>query len=311
MRKKTTPKLKIKNLPRFLTFSAMSLILIVMITMSMFFLMTKMAEVFNTQKQILQTSSSVTSSESNAPKTGTVAVNNTTNQNAKTDTSLQANDADPLADIKARLRSGDTAGIKVVFLTFDDGPSENTGELLDMLNQYNAKGTFFTTLHDNENAKAMYRRIADEGHTLANHTSSHDYGLYNNPEAFFADVDELDQFQKSVTGQKETSHVFRFPGGSMNSNESCAQGMLSRGWNYSDWNVSSGDGCSDPPSSDVIAQMIIEGCREYDVSVVLSHAELKDSSREAMPIVIETLQQEGYTFLNMESDYTYPRHLEI
>jgi len=311
MRKKTTPKLKIKNLPRFLTFSAMSLILIVMITMSMFFLMTKMAEVFNTQKQILQTSSSVTSSESNAPKTGTVAVNNTTNQNAKTDTSLQANDADPLADIKARLRSGDTAGIKVVFLTFDDGPSENTGELLDMLNQYNAKGTFFTTLHDNENAKAMYRRIADEGHTLANHTSSHDYGLYNNLEAFFADVDELDQFQKSVTGQKESSHVFRFPGGSMNSNESCAQGMLSRGWNYSDWNVSSGDGCSDPPSSDVIAQMIIEGCREYDVSVVLSHAELKDSSREAMPIVIETLQQEGYTFLNMESDYTYPRHLEI
>ncbi|MEO1814166.1 MAG: polysaccharide deacetylase family protein [Acetobacterium sp.] len=238
-------------------------------------------------------------------------MNNTNNQSAKTATAPQADDADPLADIKSRLRSGDTAGIKVVFLTFDDGPSENTGELLDMLNEYNAKGTFFTTLHDNDNAKAMYRRIVDEGHTLANHTCSHDYSLYNNPEAFFADVNELDQFQKTVTGQTETSHVFRFPGGSTNSNEACVQGMVSRGWNYSDWNVSSGDGCSDPPSSDVIAQMIIEGCREHDVSVVLSHAELKDSSREAMPIVIETLQQEGYTFLNMESDYTYPRHLEV
>lgn len=311
MRKKNTPKLKIKSLPRFLTFSAMSLILIVMIIMSLFFLTTKIAEIFNAQKQILQTSSAANSSESNAPKSETVNANNTTNQNAKTNTTPPADDADPMADIKSRLRSGDTAGIKVVFLTFDDGPSENTGALLDMLNEYNAQGTFFTTLHDNDNAKAMYRRIVDEGHTLANHTSSHDYSLYNNPQAFFADVDLLDQFQKTITGQKETSHVFRFPGGSTNSNEACVQGIISRGWNYSDWNVSSGDGCSEPPPSDVIAQMIIEGCRQHDVSVVLSHAELKASSRAAMPIVIETLQDEGYVFLAMEKDYTYPRHLEV
>ncbi len=311
MRKKNTPKLKIKNLPRFLTFSAMSLILIVMIIMSLFFLTTKIAEIFNAQKQILQTSSSANSSENNAPKSETVNANNTTNQNAKTNTTPPANDADPLADIKSRLRSGDTAGIKVVFLTFDDGPSENTGELLDMLNEYDAQGTFFTTLHDNDNAKAMYRRIVNEGHTLANHTSSHDYSLYNNPQAFFADVDLLDQFQKTITGQKETSHVFRFPGGSTNSNEACVQGIVNRGWNYSDWNVSSGDGCSEPPPSDVIAQMIIEGCRQHDVSVVLSHAELKASSRAAIPIVIETLQEEGYVFLAMENDYTYPRHLEV
>ncbi|OFV71616.1 polysaccharide deacetylase family protein [Acetobacterium wieringae] len=308
MRKKTTPKLRIKNLPRFLTFSAMSLIILVIITMSLFFLMNKMAEAFNTQKQILQTSSA-NSSDPNAAKTETVISNN--QQNAKTETKPQVTDDDPLADIKARLRSGDTAGIKVVFLTFDDGPSENTGALLDILNEYDAKGTFFTTLHDNDNAKAMYRRIVDEGHTLANHTSSHDYGLYSNPEAFFADVEELDQFQKSITGQTETSHVFRFPGGSTNSNEACVQGIVSRGFNYSDWNVSSGDGCSDPPPSDVIAQMIIEGCRENDVSVVLCHAELKESSRNAIPIVIETLQAEGYVFLPMEKDYTYPRHLEV
>jgi len=311
MRKKPTPRVRIKNLPRFLTFSAMSLILIVMIFMSVFFLISKMSEAFNNQKQVLQTSSSVTQAETNAPKTETVTVNNTTNPNSKTDTPSQAKDEDPLADIKTRLRNGDTEGIKVVFLTFDDGPSENTDELLDMLNEYDAKGTFFTTLHDNDTAKAMYRLIVDEGHTLANHTSSHDYNLYSNPDAFFADVDQLDQFQKTVTGQKETSHVFRFPGGSANSNETCVQGIINRGWNYSDWNVSSGDGCADPPTSDVIAQTIIAGCREHDVSVVLSHAELKESSRNAMPIVIETLQQEGYTFLNMENDYTYPRQLEV
>ncbi len=308
---KSKPKIKIKNFPRFILFSTLSLIIVFTVLSGMVTLTSKLVVAFNSQREILQTASVTNSSEANAPKTETATVNNTTTQNAKTDTTPTVKDNDPLADIKARLRSGDTDGIKVVFLTFDDGPSENTGELLDMLNEYDAKGTFFTTLHDNDNAKAMYRRIANEGHTLANHTSSHDYSLYNNPDAFLADVDELDQYQKTITGLAETSHVFRFPGGSMNSTEACVQGLVNRGWNYSDWNVSSGDGCADPPSSDVIAQMIIDGCRENDVSVVLSHAELKESSREAMPIVIETLQQEGYTFLNMEADYSYPRHLEV
>lgn len=308
---KSKPKIKIKNFPRFILFSTLSLIIVFTVLSGMVTLTSKLVVAFNSQREILQTASVTNSSEANAPKTETATVNNTTTQDAKTDTTPSVKDTDPLADIKARLRSGDTDGIKVVFLTFDDGPSENTGELLDMLNEYDAKGTFFTTLHDNDNAKAMYRRIANEGHTLANHTSSHDYSLYNNPDAFLADVDELDQYQKTITGLAETSHVFRFPGGSMNSTEACVQGLVNRGWNYSDWNVSSGDGCADPPSSDVIAQMIIDGCRENDVSVVLSHAELKESSREAMPIVIETLQQEGYTFLNMEADYSYPRHLEV
>ena len=308
---KSKPKIKIKNFPRFILFSTLSLIIVFTVLSGMVTLTSKLVVAFNSQREILQTASVTNSSEANAPKTETATVNNTTTQNAKTDTTPSVKDTDPLADIKARLRSGDTDGIKVVFLTFDDGPSENTGELLDMLNEYDAKGTFFTTLHDNDNAKAMYRRITNEGHTLAYHTSSHDYSLYNNPDAFLADVDELDQYQKTITGLAETSHVFRFPGGSMNSTEACVQGLVNQGWNYSDWNVSSGDGCADPPSSDVIAQMIIDGCRENDVSVVLSHAELKESSREAMPIVIETLQQEGYTFLNMEKDYTYPRHLEV
>lgn len=308
---KSKPKIKIKNFPRFILFSTLSLIIVFTVLSGMVTLTSKLVVAFNSQREILQTASVTNSSEANAPKTETATVNNTTTQNAKTDTTPSVKDTDPLADIKARLRSGDTDGIKVVFLTFDDGPSENTGELLDMLNEYDAKGTFFTTLHDNDNAKAMYRRITNEGHTLANHTSSHDYSLYNNPDAFLADVDELDQYQKTITGLAETSHVFRFPGSSMNSTEACVQGLVNRGWNYSDWNVSSGDGCADPPSSDVIAQMIIDGCRENDVSVVLSHAELKESSREAMPIVIETLQQEGYTFLNMEADYSYPRHLEV
>ncbi|WP_242825076.1 polysaccharide deacetylase family protein [Acetobacterium woodii] len=274
--------------------------------MTLFFLTTKLTETFNAQRQILQTSSTVNTAETNTTKaTNSKNIKETLKKNP----AAQAND--PLADIKSRLRTDDTEGIKVIFLTFDDGPTERTGEVLDLLNTYNVKGTFFTTLHDGESAKAMYNRIVDEGHTLANHTSSHDYSLYNNPDDFYADVDKLDQYQMKITGLEQTSHVFRFPGGSLNANETCALGIVDQGWNYSDWNVSSGDGCADPPPSEVIAQNVINGCHDHDVSVVLCHAELKEQTRAALPTVIETLQDEGYTFLPMENDYTYPRQLQI
>ncbi len=299
MRKQSFPKLRIKNIPRFIIFSTISLILIILTVIALFTLTAKLTQTFNAQRQILQASSTANSAENNNSKA-------TNNKNIK-----EALKNDPQADIKSRLRIDDTEGIKVVFLTFDDGPTERTGEVLDLLNTYHVKGTFFTTLHDGENAKAMYKRIVDDGHTLANHTSSHDYSLYNNPQNFYADVDKLNQYQMKITGLEQTSHIFRFPGGSLNANETCALGIVDQGWNYSDWNVSSGDGCADPPPSEVIAQNIIDGCRDHDVSVVLCHAELKEQTRAALPTVIETLQNEGYTFLPMENDYTYPRQLQI
>lgn len=216
---------------------------------------------------------------------------------------------DHTEEIKARLRQGDTEGIKVVFLTFDDGPNVHTREVLDILKKYEIKGTFFPVL--NEGNKESYEEILKEGHTLANHTASHDYDLYSDPESFFQDVETLDHYQKQVTGKEETSHVFRFPGGSANANETCVQGMLDRGYNYVDWNVSSGDGSSTPPSKKEVEDNIINGCRNFDVSVVLTHAELKIHTREALPVLIETLKAEGYTFLPMEKDYIYPRQLTI
>jgi peptidoglycan/xylan/chitin deacetylase (PgdA/CDA1 family) len=309
MKRKPKQKVKIKNLPRFITLSIMTIIVVIMILMGLFFLMSKMVSLFNAQKEAIHSASIASATQNNA----TTEVDKTNTNNQK-DTPKNNGDTQKNAEleaIKSRLRSGDTKGLKVVFLTFDDGPTDNTGEVLDILKKYNVKGTFFTTLHDSESAKSLYKRIVDEGHTLANHTSSHDYSLYNNPSAFYADVDKLDQYQKKVTGLTETSHIFRFPGGSLNANETCIQGMVSRDWNYADWNVSSGDGSSDPPTRDVVAQTIIAGCHSNDVSVVLCHAELKPETRAAIATVVETLQAEGYTFLPMEKDFTYPRQLEV
>lgn len=216
---------------------------------------------------------------------------------------------DPTEEIKARLRRGDTTGIKVIFLTFDDGPNAHTREVLDILKQYEIKGTFFPVL--NEGNKESYGEILKEGHTLGNHTASHSYGLYSDPKSFFLDVENLDHYQKQVTGKEEMSHIFRFPGGSASANNTCVQGILDRGYNYADWNVSSGDGSSTPPSKKEVEANIINGCRSFDVSVVLTHAELKPYTKEALPVIIETLKAEGYTFLPMEKDYVYPRQLTI
>jgi peptidoglycan/xylan/chitin deacetylase (PgdA/CDA1 family) len=215
-----------------------------------------------------------------------------------------------LEAVKQRLRAGDTTGLKVVFLTFDDGPGEHTGEVLDILKTYGIKATFFTNGHEGDVATAAYKRIVAEGHTLGNHTYSHNYKLYNSPAQFYADVQKLDDYQKQVTGLTQTSGIFRFPGGSLTANKTCCKGILDRGYNYADWNVSSGDGASVSPTPDQIVSKIVGGCNQHEVSVALCHAENNANTRTALPVFISQLLSQGYTFLPMEKDYTYPRQLQ-
>ncbi|WP_195268185.1 polysaccharide deacetylase family protein [Eubacterium sp. 1001713B170207_170306_E7] len=212
-------------------------------------------------------------------------------------------------EVKAKLAADDTADLKVVFFTFDDGPSEHTGEILDLLRKYNIKATFFTNGREGPVMEEAYRRIVDEGHTLANHTWSHQYSLYKDPAAFYADVEKLDAYQKQVTGLKQTSHLFRFPGGSLNANATCTQGILDRGYNYVDWNVVCGDGTSNSLSVEQLTKNFIEGVHGHNVSTVLCHAEQKDNTRKALDKTFKTLLKEGYTFLPMEYDMELPRQI--
>ncbi len=212
-------------------------------------------------------------------------------------------------EVKAKLAAGDTADLKVVFFSFDDGPSEHTGEILDLLKKYNIKATFFTNGREGPAMEEAYRRIVKEGHTLANHTWSHQYSLYNNPDAFYADVEKLDAYQKQVTGLKQTSHLFRFPGGSANANATCTQGIVNRGYNYVDWNVVCGDGTSNSLSVDQLMKNFIDGVHGHNVSTVLCHAEQKENTRKALDKTFKTLLKEGYTFLPMEYDMELPRQL--
>ena len=134
----------------------------------------------------------------------------------------------------------------MVYLTFDDGPSAYTAELLDVLDAYGAKATFFVVGSGGGN---MMRQIVKRGHSIGIHAVNHDYGkLYASPEAYFDDLMKMQSIIYDNTGVKTT--LMRFPGGSSNlvSRHSCegimtflTQAVQDAGFQYFDWNVYSGD----------------------------------------------------------------------
>ncbi len=182
-----------------------------------------------------------------------------------------------------------------VYLTFDDGPSDHTAEILDKLNHYGVKATFFVTGREDEESKALYKRIVDEGHTLGMHSYSNKYSLlYQSQEAFEADFHALQDYLYEVTGVK--SQYYRFPGGSSNqiSNVPMANFihfLNTQGVIYCDWNVSAGDAAANAYTAEEMIANVTEDVVKYKTSVVLLHdASDKQTTVEMLGPLIEALQ---------------------
>lgn len=185
-------------------------------------------------------------------------------------------------------------GIRKVYLTFDDGPSDNTDEILDILAHYNVKATFFVVAKDEVGTRRLYNRILDEGHTLAMHSYTHVYNqIYSSLESYENDVTNLQNFIENETGYRPW--LYRFPGGSsntvMNINiQDCINFLDEKGITYIDWNVSSGDATGNGYPASVLADNVLKGVKEFDNSIVLLHdASSKDATVESLPIIIEKL----------------------
>ena len=206
-------------------------------------------------------------------------------------------------------------GDKVVYLTFDDGPCAYTKTLLDVLAKYNVKATFFVCDKGSNNNKIM-QRIVEEGHAIGVHTLTHDYDvIYVNEEAYLRDFNAMRQIIYDQTGVWTT--LFRFPGGSSNGvsksyNE--VPGIMTRltklmtdmGYQYFDWNVSSGD-AGGVKTADGVYQNVISGIQKHNVSVVLQH-DIKKYSVEAVERIIIWGLENGYTFLPLEASSPVCHH---
>lgn len=202
-----------------------------------------------------------------------------------------------------------------VYLTFDDGPSIYTDEILDILDEKGVKATFFCVYTDDEALWHSYNRIADEGHTLAMHSYSHVYDtVYASEEAFIQDVEGIHDFLYEQTGVD--CKFYRFPGGSSNTvskvDIQTLMGYLYReGITYFDWNSLSGDAVDASLTPEQLNDNIMGYVRNNGGdSIILMH-DLKNAyaTVEALPELIDTLKEEGYEICAIDENTAPVQHV--
>lgn len=192
-------------------------------------------------------------------------------------------------------------GEKTLYLTFDDGPSVNTEKVLDILDQYNAKATFFVT-GMNPDYYDMIGEAYRRGHTIGLHTYTHDYSVvYASEESYFNDLDQIGQIVKEQIGY--VPYLIRFPGGASNSvSASYCTGIMSalskdvitRGYQYYDWNVSSGDAAGNTVATADIVEASCNYGNFTNVILLCHDATSKSTTVEALPQIIEYYQSQGF-----------------
>lgn len=200
-----------------------------------------------------------------------------------------------------------------VYLTFDDGPSANTEAILDILDEYQIKATFFVLGKEDETSKERLRMIYERGHTIGMHSYSHVYSeIYGSLEGFKADFWKSKQYLLDTLGAD--CRFYRFPGGSSNtaSNiniQECIDFLEEQGVEYYDWNIVSGDGSSRKLPKEEIVKNCTESIENYGTSIILLHdASSKTETVEALPEIIETILAMEDTVILPLSEDTKPVH---
>ncbi len=206
--------------------------------------------------------------------------------------------------------------IPKVYLTFDDGPSENTEQILDILDDYNVKATFFVCGKDTELYGDAYKRIVDDGHTIGMHSYSHNYSqIYGSEQGFIDDYNQIHDLILDTTGVD--TKYYRFPGGSSNKVSTIGMSTFinylnNQGVVYYDWNVASGDAMSQAFTADELVDKVMTDVVKYKTSVVLLHdASNKDATVECLPKLIESLQESGAMILPITDETTVIQHVNV
>lgn len=203
-------------------------------------------------------------------------------------------------------------GAQTVYLTFDDGPSQYTPQILEILDSYGVKATFF--VKNNGRYNYLMKSIVDKGHQIALHTYSHDYKkIYASDEAYFADLKQISDLVYEQTGVE--SKIIRFPGGSSNSvSRKYSKGIMTRltksvvekGYVYFDWNCSNGDA---DDAETVVKQL--EYCKQYPKSsntiIVLMH-DTKPATMESLAQIIEYYHSQGMKFGVLTENTPFVHH---
>ncbi len=225
-------------------------------------------------------------------------------------------DDDSLQDensvVQKEMDQGD--GVKRSYLTFDDGPSIYTDEIIDILNDYGVHATFFVcgTGDTDESLRHVYKRIVENGNTIGMHSYSHIYSrVYGDLDLFQYDLDKIRNLIYNETGV--VPRYYRFPGGSGNTIASLPMiqyisVLYSQGMEYYDWNVYCGDSSGRSLSSREIVKNTLDGVDRRRTSVILLHdTGSRRSTVDALPGILDGLIARGADIRPID-DETPPLH---
>lgn len=201
-----------------------------------------------------------------------------------------------------------------VYLTFDDGPSNITSKILDILKEENIKATFFIVNY-NSSYENIIKRIIDEGHTLGLHSYTHNYKLiYSSENAYYEDLNKLSDKVYKLTGIKPS--IIRFPGGSSNTISSFNNGIMTtltksvieKGYHYFDWNVDSKDAGGAKNEIEVYNNVVSNLSKEKNNVVLMHDLYNNNKTLNALKQIINYAKNEGYEFNNITMDTKMIRH---
>lgn len=204
---------------------------------------------------------------------------------------------------------------KIAYITFDDGPYFNTYNVLEILDKYNVKATFFTVSvngqycfdNKNEDCFKLYKQYLEKGHTIANHTYTHAIfnGLYNSNDSFMDSLIRQEQQIKEKTGGY-VPNILRFPGGITTAkakglDDSIIDKIKERGYGWVDWTANNGDGGSLNSKDEAWANFT--STINDDIEVILFH-DYNRFTTQMLPEAIEYLKNNNYVILPLfyESD---------
>lgn len=196
---------------------------------------------------------------------------------------------------------------KLAYLTFDDGPSRvSTPAILNILNDYNIKATFFVVGNMVEKNPDILKMVHDNGHQIGNHTYSHNYDyLYKNSKNFMDDIYKTENLIKDIIGEDFDSRIIRFPGGSFEPyKEPMRRASLEAGYNYIDWNALNGDSEGKKRTKGELLERLKETTGNKSPAVILMHdIDSKDTTVDFLREGIEFLIKAGYEFRILDKDY--------
>lgn len=194
---------------------------------------------------------------------------------------------------------------KKVYLTFDDGPSRLTDDVLDILDKYNVKATFFVLGTNVDANPALVKRAYESGHFIASHGYTHKYSeIYSSPQ------NVLEEYNKSVIAirnaigvENYNPHLFRFPGGSSggtyNSVKQEAINVLKQnGVTYTNWNCLTGDSAGSTTIEAMWNELNATAQGDDNLVILMHDAGDKDVTVQFLPQLIEKYINEGYVFSN-------------